>query len=591
MQNGDTFSKHNPLPGRASDARTFRALLRSVPPIPDSANCGLVLDRFAASPELQTLAVVDDRNVLIGVVVRANLIASSAPISPMVQFIDRPVTDIADAGYLVIDLHYSMAEVVDKVIHCAEQQCPVDVPVVDRGEYLGLISLREILRHILERDRDDLYYLAYFDPLTGLPNRLLFHDRLEQACHSAARSQLSFAMAFIDLDHFKLINDTQGHHVGDRVLQVVGERLQSCLRESDTVARLAGDEFVIIVNNVRDAADVIKVSKAIQTRLTDALPPGLEAVELSASIGIALCPLDDVSPQGLLLKADAAMYEAKSQGRNRFSLYSQQCTVPAGVRQSLNRHITKALDYDELTLVYQPVFSLETHRIVSVEALLRWQHPELGLMNAGSFLATAESAGAMERIGTWVLSSACRQQMSWAERGLPRLRVSVNLSAGQYRSPRFCATVDSIIRETGIDPRFLELEASERMFKGETEQGRQNLAKLLHQGIGIGIDDFGKGFCHWNELRKLPITHLKIDGSIIRNIHASETSIALFRTLTQLAQHLKLDLIAEAVESEAEVNCLQRYDCRVAQGHVFGQPLPAERFESWYRQTYPGHRD
>jgi len=505
----------------------------------------------------------------------------------MVQFVDSPVTEIMELGYLIIDLQHSVAEVAEKVIHCADQPCPVDIPVVDRGIYLGLVSLREVLRQIIERSRDDLYYLAYFDPLTNLPNRALFNDRLEQACHRASRAEFCFALAFVDLDYFKQINDVHGHHIGDQVLQLVSQRLQASLRESDTVARLAGDEFVLILSNIRDATDIARITDNIRTNLLQAMPEGLETISLSASIGIALCPLDDTTPHGLMLKADAAMYEAKGLGRNRHALYSVDCRVPADLRQSLARHISKAVDYDELTLVYQPVISLQTNEIISVEALLRWRHPDLGLMMPSKFLALAESAGAMDHISNWVIASACQQQQRWVALGLPMLRVSVNLAPVHYRSEEFCDTVERVFSDHGVDPRHLEFEATEKMLKAETRQGLKNLTRLHELGVGIGVDDFGLGFCRLEHLRRLPVSHLKIDGSIVRNVHASRTSIALLQTITRIADHLQLRLIAEAVESRDEAECLLTHQCHVAQGHIFGQPQTGEQFEHWYRNVHP----
>jgi diguanylate cyclase (GGDEF)-like protein len=573
----------------STTADVFMPLLRQIAPLRQTARCVDAIDRFTALPSLQMLAVVDDIERLIGVVHRTNLVSTLDPRLPPGSWSEASIDHVATSDCLTLDLGHSLNEVADKLLDFDDRHGLIDIPVTDQGHYIGLISLSAILRQILERDRNDLYNLAYFDPLTGLPNRVLFQDRLKQACRTTLRSQFCFALAFVDLDEFKQVNDNHGHHVGDRLLQTVAQHLKSSVRESDTVARLAGDEFVLIVGGVRDGSDVGRVCNNIQAKLSGINEGSEGDLGTSVSIGIALCPMDDTTPEGLLAKADAAMYEAKNRGRNRYAFYSETHAGTSNAQQPLTSQIAKAVERNELTLVYQPVFCLDTRQIVSVEALLRWQHPELGLMTPTTFLGAAQSAGAMNRIGTWVLSAACTQQKRWADHGLPSFRVSVNLSPEQYRSPGFCSTVEHVIRETGMEPDFLELEATEKMLSDETEQGLTNLAKLQQKGIAITVDDFGLGLCRWNDLRKLPVSQLKLDGSIIRNIHASRTGIALLSNISLMAQRLKLKLVAEAVESEAEADCLRSHRCDDAQGHVFGRPLTAEQFESWYRHSRPGY--
>ena len=419
--------------------------------------------------------------------------------------------------------------------------------------------------------------LAYHDPLTGLPNRLLFQDRLGLAVAQAHRHRKPLAMLFLDLDRFKVINDSLGHTVGDRLICEVAGRLRTCLREGDTVARLGGDEFTLLLPDIGQAVDAAKVAKKVLDLVR--MPFAVDGRELfvTASAGISLYPDDGSDAETLVKNADTAMYRAKEQGRDNYQLYTPAMNATALERLALESSLRKALAQDELVLYYQPIFD-RTGRAHGVEALLRWRHPELGLILPSEFIPLAEITGVILPMGPWVLRGACAQAWIWQERH-PGLSVAVNLSARQFQEPGLVGHVTDALADTGLEPRLLKLEITESNAMQNAQTSIQTLRELKALGVQISIDDFGTGYSSLSYLRRFPIDTLKIDRSLIRDIGSDPDDAAIAGAVIALAHTLKLEVVAEGVETRGQLEFLVASGCDRMQGYLFSPPVPAESCE------------
>jgi len=429
---------------------------------------------------------------------------------------------------------------------------------------------------ITERKRAEelVRNLAYHDALTGLPNRLLFQDRLALAVAQAHRHGKGLAVLFLDIDRFKVINDSLGHSVGDLLIREVAVRLRSCLREGDTVARLGGDEFTLLLPDVGQAVDAAKVAKKVLQLVR--MPFEIDGRELfvTSSIGISLYPDDGKDAETLVKNADASMYRAKEQGRDHYQLYTPALNETALERLALESSLRKALAHDELRLHYQAILDVATRRVFGVEALLRWQHPELGLVSPGEFIPLAEVTGLILAIGPWVLRTACAQARAW-QSVLPGLRMAVNLSARQFQEANLVGHVTDALADTGLDPRFLQLEITESSAMQNAQSAIQTLRELKALGVGLSIDDFGTGYSSLSYLRRFPIDTLKIDQSFIRDIGTDPDDAAIASAIIALAHTLKLSVVAEGVETPGQLEFLARHGCDRTQGYLFSRPLPA----------------
>lgn len=562
---------------------TVPYLFDPVTPVFADANCVDVLDRFLKDKDLLSVPIVDQLKRPVGMVTRPTIMELF--ITPLAREYSqrRAISEIMDPVPVSVDADASIDEIIQKLVDRDFPRAVSDYVLTKHGAYLGIGTIHSLLKEIFRSRNGGLYSLAYYDSLTGLPNRLLFRDRLLQACQNVNRNGSTFALIFVDLDHFKRINDTHGHVFGDLLLKSVARRLLESLRESDTVARLAGDEFVIILNNSREPRDVARVCGLLIDKLNQPLSIHSHQFEVSASLGIAICPHHDQTPDGLMRKADSAMYDAKRAGRNRYAFYSDHSRAAQLERFSLAPHLKRALDNDELILFYQPIIRLSTNEITGVEALLRWQHPEFGIISPLKFIPIAEENGMIEMIGEWVLKKACAQHCSWVRQGLPPLRVSVNISPTEYETKTFCDTVEQIVSETGIDPSFLELEPTERMLMNSSDKTIDRLLELRKIGIKISIDDFGIGYSSLRSLRRFRIDRIKIDQSFIHHIDASSVNRAIVRSITMLGTNLGLDIVAEGVETESELECIKCHACHHVQGNVFARPVPPSDFGYWFQ--------
>jgi diguanylate cyclase (GGDEF)-like protein len=434
------------------------------------------------------------------------------------------------------------------------------------------------MHYSIERKRyqEQLEHQANYDALTGLPNRNLLHDRLKQAVF-AQRQQRSIAVVFIDLDHFKFINDSLGHSAGDRLLRQMADRLREAVRDGDTVSRLGGDEFILVLNDQHTEDIVFRAMQRIIAKVSE--PVVLEGQELTVtcSAGISLYPQDGPDVDTLLKNADAAMYRAKDHGRNNFQFYTAEMNKLVNERLSLEANLRRAVERDELVLHYQPKHDLRTGAIVGVEALLRWSHPEWGLVYPDRFVPLAEETGLIGPMGEWVLRTACAQNRAWQDAGLPPVVMSVNLSPRQFRQDALFKTVARILAETGLRPEFLEMEITESMVMHNMEISIAILKGLRELGVQLSVDDFGTGYSSLAYLKTLPIGILKIDRSFVHDINGrADDGGLLARAIISLGHSLKLKVIAEGVETESQLDFLKAHQCDEAQGFYFSKPVPPE---------------
>jgi diguanylate cyclase (GGDEF)-like protein/PAS domain S-box-containing protein len=457
------------------------------------------------------------------------------------------------------------------------------------------------VRDITERKQAEerIRHLAHHDDLTGLPNRSLIRDRLEQAVLNAQRNGKHLALAFVDLDGFKLVNDGLGHSAGDELLKVVGRRMQDCLRRNDTLGRLGGDEFVILLPDVADdPLAITPVLEKIRQAVTEPVPIGDQAVRVSCSMGVVMYPRDGDDPKTLMMKADAAMYRAKDLGSNNFQFYTREMNASVEEKLMLLDGLRKAFDATQsgalaaasaghFSLVYQPKVDLRTGRIFGVEALIRWRHPEHGMVPPPRFIGLAEESGLIVGIGEWVLRTACRQAQVWRAAGLEPLTVSVNVSARQFEEKHLVERIAAALRDTGLPPCALELEVTESLLMRDLSQAVERMGELKDMGISLSIDDFGTGYSSLSALKSFPISTLKIDKSFVRDLAHSGDDQAIALAVISLGHRLHLRVIAEGVETEEQREFLAANECDEMQGYLFSPPVPAERITDMLQAQLP----
>ena len=443
------------------------------------------------------------------------------------------------------------------------------------------------------RVEEQIRWLAYHDSLTGLGNRLLFRDRLDLAVAQAGRTQTPFGVLFLDLDHFKRINDTFGHSQGDRLLQAVADRLVRSVRESDLVARLesppaisrlGGDEFTVLLTEVEDPGGLAKVARRLLEVLRRPFSLGGHEVVITGSIGIAAWPSDGADGETLLRNADAAMYHAKERGRNNLQFYAASMNAVALQRLILETKLRSALERGELEVHYQPKVSRCGRHVAGVEALARWHDPELGAVAPTEFIPIAEETGLIGELGAFVLRRSCLDRVRWSERGLPPAPVSVNLSVQQFRAGGVVELVERALAETGLDPRLLELEITESMLLRDEKLVVAALVALRDRGVRVAVDDFGTGYSSLAYLRTLPVDSLKIDRSFVRDIAERPDEAALTAAIVSMGHALRLRVVAEGVEAEPQRALLEGWGCDELQGYLFARPMPADALECWWRE-------
>ncbi|MBA3493146.1 MAG: EAL domain-containing protein [Gammaproteobacteria bacterium] len=455
------------------------------------------------------------------------------------------------------------------------------------AEFVGSwtdITARKAAEETASSRAERIHYLAYHDALTDLPNRSLLLDRLSQTLAQAERDSTQVAVLFTDLDRFKMVNDTLGHPAGDELLRQVALRLRSVLREGDTLARLSGDEFVILLPRISGARDVARVAaKALGMVTTPFTVLGHE-LHISSTIGVSLFPKDGADPETLIKHADTALYQAKDRGRNRYQFFDARMNAHAQKRLLLENGLRHAIEREEFVLHYQPQVDLQTDAVTGVEALIRW-HPEQRMVPPGEFIPIAEETGLITEIGQWVLRTACRQAREWEAAGLPPVRMAVNLSIRQLRRGDFPARVRALLRETGLAPQRLEIEITESSLMVDPEQIIKTLHELRATGIQVAMDDFGAGYSSLAYLKRLPLDRIKIDRSFVRDILEDPDDAAIVQAILAMARQLKIRVVAEGVETPAQTRFLRNHGCEEAQGYAFSRPLPAEACADFLAKT------
>ena len=421
-------------------------------------------------------------------------------------------------------------------------------------------------------------YLAYHDALTDLPNQALFKDRLDQALALARRNEQMLGVMLVNLDRFKTINDTLGYVTADRLLKEVAERLVGCVRESDTVARLGSNEFALLLTQVNRAEDAAKIAQIIRETLSVSFIFEGQELFVTASIGISLCPDDAKDHVTLLKNAGTALNRAKLQDGNDYQFYTSGKTTKALRQLLLENNLRPGLANEEFVVHYQPQLNITTFQVIGMEALVRWQHPVLGLLYPVEFISLAEDSGFIVSLGEWVLSAACAQSKAWQDAGFDPVRLAVNLSARQFRHPRLVDSIGHILEDTGLDPRFLELELTEGSVMKDPEEVIHKLHELKAMGVQISIDDFGTGYSSLNYLKRFPIDTLKIDQSFVKEINTGPDDVAIVTAIITLAHAMNLNVIAEGVETQEQLELLRLLNCDEVQGYMFGQPLCAQEF-------------
>ncbi|WP_313710293.1 phosphodiesterase DibA [Pseudomonas sp.] len=444
----------------------------------------------------------------------------------------------------------------------------------DSGElshYVAVFSDISAIKHT----EQELAYLAHHDPLTGLPNRLLFNDRVEQALAAAQANKRGCALLLLDLDHFQSINDGLGHTIGDQLLKLVGERLRDTVGNNVTLARLGGDEFGVLAENCQQVGQAGKLAQGIIERMRESFEFDGHRLFISASVGISLFPNDALSAEQLLRNADSALFKAKGNGRACYALYTEELTAHAQHRVETASELRRALAKDELRVFFQPVHDLFTAQMVGVEALVRWQHPERGLVPPGEFIPIAERTGLIAEIDAWVLREACRQMVRWQEDGRMLAFVAVNISSRLFGQRELYRQVADVLHETGLDPALLELEVTESAVMEDPEVALEQLHRLRELGLNLAIDDFGTGYSSLLRLKRLPVQKLKIDQGFVAGLPLDDDDIAIVRVIIALARSMGMQVHAEGIEQAEQARFLLEQQCQLGQGYWFGRPVPA----------------
>ncbi|MFC7686959.1 EAL domain-containing protein [Ureibacillus sp. GCM10028918] len=451
-----------------------------------------------------------------------------------------------------------------------------DIRILNEASYLAGIAVQ----HYQTKER--IKYLAFHDHLTGLPNRRIFEEKVSNALENSKQTEHNFSILFIDLDRFKNINDTYGHNIGDELLIEVSKRLRKCVKETDVITRLGGDEFTILIEN-----STVEIARRVADRIVDVFEEKfiLEKIQcyITPSIGITVYPTHGKNVSELLKYADGAMYQSKKEGGNQYSFYNSSVEHTNNERFTLEYHLRKALENNEFSLHYQPKINLSTNKIVGAEALIRWNNSELGMVQPDKFISIAEETGLIIPIGDWVIRKACEQLIYWKEEGLNECTIAVNLSIRQLYKPNFISQVKKIIDETGINPSLLELEVTESMTI-DVEIAKKILDELKTLGVKLSIDDFGTGYCSFNYLKHFPFNNVKIDRSFVNDITHNTQSETLVKIIILMAKTIGFKVVAEGVETQEQIEILRKLNCDEVQGYFFSKPLPPLEFERYFEQ-------
>ncbi|MDG2521828.1 EAL domain-containing protein [Caulobacter segnis] len=528
-----------------------------------------VYDRFRSEPDLLILPVVDADERPVGILERNAFFLKMAAEYGRAIYAERPIERLMDTVPLLVEAELPLAQFTTEALSDKPSELLRGFIVHDNGRYLGVGTVIALL-HAANRA---FVQLAHYDPLTGLPNRVLFHKQLREALARAARGGGEVAVLHIDLDRFKTVNDTLGHAVGDELLRAAAQRLRSCVREGDTVARMGGDEFAIVQTGLSSPDDAQHLAARVVETMNAPLDLHGHAVVASASVGVAVAPMDGREPDELLMKADMAMYRVKGDGRRGYRFFERAMDEVLQNRRRLELDLREALELNQFELLYQPLYDLEHERVTGCEALLRWRHPERGLVSPADFIPLAEEIGLILPMGEWVLRQACAEASRWPE----SVSLAVNLSPIQFRDRRLLDTVKGALDGSGLSPQRLQLEITESVLLADNAANLELLHDLRKLGVRISMDDFGTGYSSLSYLRSFPFDKIKIDQTFVRDIPRDADALAIIRAVADLGERLGIVTTAEGVETTEQFDELRRQGCREIQGYLISPPkAPAE---------------
>lgn len=581
---------------------TLNELARHISPVTNQTRCSEILERFLVEQDTYAIPVVDDNNKPLILLERKTFVEFFAKLFTREIYGHRPISKLLNRGDyeshvpIILEHTCTIDDTTHIIIEGGMNHMVTGIIVTDQELYKGLVSGYDLLNTLTQHKQAELSYLAHYDHLTGLPNRILLSDRLTQALLDAERKNMLVALLFIDVDRFKTINDSLGHSFGDAVLRTLSSRLQAVARQSDTVARIGGDEFVILMTNLSEPDDAERMALRLLKSMFTPVELLGHTLVITISIGIAIYPRDDMDPSRLLAKADAAMYEVKSAGRNGIQNYRAGQGIFDSSRLKLENDLRQAIASDGLQLHYQPQFDLGNRQVIGIEALVRWSHPTRGMIPPLEFISLAEECGLIHDLGEWVLREACYQMRSWQEIGFPSIHMSINVSALQFRRIDFTDTLMAIIEHNKVDPGLITLELTESVLMHDANEVLEIMLKIRELGVRLAIDDFGTGYSSLSYLRRFPISCLKIDQSFVRDIHHNSANESITKAIIALAKSLSLNVVAEGIETSAEKSVLETLGCTKGQGYYYSRPLSAMDFSSWVGEnmqigTQPGCQD
>lgn len=558
-----------------------KLVIKYIDPVNGNLPCLEVLAIFSRNSEIFALAVVNNKNIPIGIIDRHTFVESFLEPSQLEKYNKKKISEFMIEKPILVDINSTIDDVSEIIIETGMQKFVNGFVITESGLYAGVASSHDLLCEIMKGKQENLFYLANFDQLTKLPNRFLFMDRLSMSVLDAKRKKSNLGLMFIDLDNFKNYNDSLGHSFGDQILIAFADRLKNCARANDNVARLSGDEFTILLENIscQEMMDML-CKRIIEAMKLPWIIMG-RSVYLTASIGSAMYPYDAREASELLLKADAAMYEAKRSGRNSFRHFREGMLIYSVDKMNMEIDLRFAIERNEFELYYQPQIEVNSGDIVGMEALIRWNHPVRGIITPIHFIDIAEKTGLIIPIGKWLVEEACRQYKAWYNAGIQPVRISVNISPIQFYQEGFCDEIYSVLKNAGIHPSNLELELTEGTFFHNLENAILVLTELHDIGLKLAIDDFGTGYSNLGYLKRFPIDRLKIDQSFVRGVENEPINLEIIRSIAALANIMSVELVAEGVETDIEMEMIGLLGCGVVQGYKYSKPLPAIKFQQW----------
>lgn len=568
---------------------TVEHLLRTQASVSENTSCVDVLDLFHNDKELFALPVLNDNNTPTGIVTRLELTEYFSKQFSKELKGKKPISTMMNTSVIIVEKETGIEDVARMILDAGMQHMVSGFIITEGSRYLGMATGYDLLNEISSRKQKQLFDLAHFDQLTGLPNRRLLLDRIKISLATSARNQSHSAILFIDLDNFKTINDTVGHNIGDLLLQQVAQRLSKSVRSSDTVARIGGDEFVVLLNELSElhsesSEQINSVGEKILVALRQPYQLAGQVYQITPSIGATQCRDKQATPDEFIKQADIAMYQVKKSGRNTLRFFDPLMQKRIEDRAFLEKELRVALEERQFELFYQiQVEGMHRNKPIGAEALIRWVHPARGLVSPAEFIPIAEDSGLILPIGQWVLEAACAQLVKWAgDVKTSELIIAINVSAHQFKQIDFADHVLEVIDKSGANPRRLKLELTESMLLNDIESVITKMGILKGKGVSFSLDDFGTGYSSLSYLSRLPLDQLKIDRSFVMNLESDENSVVICSAIINLAHSLKLKVVAEGIETEVQSYILSTvHHCDYLQGYLFSKPLPIDQFEAF----------